>query len=157
MRNWMWIVLAGVVVLGGILLFGGNRQTAQPGESPVGGGPGVPLGQNRIEIQLDPVDKDQIDQSGTATLEETDGKVTVTLVVNTMEGLNNQPAHIHAGACPGVGGILYPLNNVVDGKSVTEINATVDQLKDTQNPMAINIHKSAEESSVYTACGQLAQ
>lgn len=149
----MWVALIAVLAVGGYLLLGG-RQDAAP-QTGVGGGLGVLP--ERIEIQLDAVDKEQIDQSGSATLEEKDNKVTVTLNVNPVEGLNNQPAHIHIGSCPGVGEIVYPLNNVVDGKSVTEIEANINQFKDNQDPMAINIHKSAEESSVYTACGELPQ
>ncbi|MBI2600314.1 hypothetical protein HYW43_05355 [Candidatus Daviesbacteria bacterium] len=153
MKNWMWIVLAAAVVIGGILLFGNIQQATPPAQGPIGGGPGASPAQNRMEIQLDPVNQDQIDQSGRATLEESDGKVTVMLDVNQIEGLNNQPAHIHAGSCPGVGEITFPLSNVADGRSVTEINTTLDQLR--SNPMAINIHKSAIESAVYTACGEL--
>lgn len=149
----MWVVLVVVLAIGGFLLFG-NRQDKAP-QTGVGGGPGVLP--ERVEIQLNAVDKEQIDQSGSATLEGKDGKVTVTLDLDQVEGLNNQPAHIHTGSCPGIGGIIYPLNNVVDGKSVTEVNTTIDQLRDSQNPMAINVHKSAEEISVYTACGELAQ
>lgn len=155
MKNWMWIGLIAVIVIGGFLLFGGGQQTTQqPG---VGGGPGILPEQERMEVQIDAVNKDQFDQSGRGVLEEKDGKVTVTLDVNRVEGLNNQPAHIHAGSCPGVGEIIYPLNNVVDGKSVTEIETTLDQLRSNQNPMVINIHKSVEEASVYTACGELSQ
>lgn len=153
MQNWMWIVLAGLIVIAGVLFFQGTQPTSVPQPEGIGGGPGVLP--KKMEIELNAVDKEQIDQSGRVFFEERDGKVTVTVDVNKVEGLNNQPAHIHAGECPGVGEVLYPLSNVVDGRSVTEINATLDQLGDTQNPMALNIHKSAEESSVYTSCGNL--
>lgn len=152
----MWIALVVVLVIGGFLLFGGQETTQQPEEG-VGGGPGVLQEQPRMELQLNAVDEEQIDQSGSAVLEEIDGRVRVTLDVNQVEGLNNQPAHIHAGSCPGVGEIIFPLNNVVNGRSVTEIDTTIDELVTSQTPMAINVHKSAEEISVYTACGDLPQ
>lgn len=152
-----WIVVIAVLVVGGFLLFGNRQEAPQPGADGVGGGPGVLSETKRMEVQLNPVDEEQINQSGKATFEEKDGRVTVTINVNQVEGLNNQPAHIHAGDCPGVGEILFPLNNVIDGRSVTEIDTTIDQLQDDQNPMALNIHKSPEEASVYTACGELPQ
>lgn len=157
MRNipLIWIAVIAVLVVGGFLLLGNRQQATQPGGEGMGGGPGFLPDSKKMEVQLNPVNKDEIDQSGRAIFEEKDGKVTVTLNVNRVEGLNNQPAHIHAGACPGVGEILFPLNNVVDGRSITEIETTIDQLRDDQNPMALNIHKSAEESSIYTACGNL--
>lgn len=151
----MWIVLAGLIVIAGVLLFQNSQPVTSPQPGGIGGGPGEVPSPERTEIKLNPVDEEQFDQSGRAVFEETDGKAKVTVDVNTVEGLNNQPAHIHAGGCPGVGEILYPLNNVIDGKSVTEIDATLSQLNDDQNPMALNIHKSAEESSVYTSCGNL--
>lgn len=151
----MWVILAGLIVIAGLLIFQNNEPTTQPQGEGIGGGPGALPDSRRMEIELNPIDKDQFDQSGKALFEEKDGKVTVTLDVNMPEGLNNQPAHIHSGDCPGVGEILFPLANVIDGKSVTEINTTLDQLKDPQNPMALNIHKSIEESSVYTSCGNL--
>lgn len=155
----MWIVFAGLIVVAGVLLFQNSQPVTSPQPGGIGGGPGEELSPDiipdRMEIELNAVDKEQIDQSGRAVFEETDGKVKVTVDVNTADGLNNQPAHIHAGACPGVGEVLYPLNNIVDGKSETEIDATLSQLNDDQNPMALNIHKSAEESSVYTSCGNL--
>lgn len=152
MRSWIWVTLVVLVILGAVLLFQSNQPTTQPGQEGVGGGPGVLMSQ-RMEINLDPVAKDQ---SGKAVLEEKDGKVTVTLDVSKIEGSNNQPAHIHAGSCPGIGEVIFPLNNVVDGKSVTVINTTLGELK-SQSPLAINIHQSAEEISVYTTCGNLLQ
>lgn len=156
MRNWIWIVLGVLVVLGGILLFQGDQQIAQPDtERGIGGGPGVLPESNKMEIDLNPVSEDQFNQSGKASFEQRDSKVVVTLSLDQVDNLNNQPAHIHTGSCPGVGEILYPLNNVVNGKSVTEIDTTLDQLRSTQNPMALNIHKSEQELSVYTSCGEL--
>lgn len=147
----MWAVLALVFVVGGFLLFSNSQQvTQQPG---IGGGPGILP--KSLEIQLDSVNKEQINQSGRAVFEERGGRVVVTVAVNRVEGLNNQPAHIHAGNCPGVGEVIFPLNNVVNGQSVTEIDTTLDQLRSSGNPMALNIHKSTEEVTTYTACGNL--
>ncbi len=64
------------------------------------------------------------------------------------------PAHIHEGVCPAPGAVKYPLTNFVDGKSVTLVNASVDQLWKSL-PLAINVHKSATELKSYVACGDL--
>lgn len=95
-------------------------------------------------------------QDGTATLTEEDGKVMVEIEVESSdegEGIA-QPAHIHMGACPEPGEIAYPLTNVVDGESETTLDVTLAELKE-QLPLAINVHKSAAEISVYTSCGDL--
>lgn len=154
-NTFIWLAVLAVLAVGVFLLLGSSQQVIQPGEDGIGGGPGVLPDSKRTEIQLSPVNKEAINQSGKAIFEEKDGRVTVTLDVNQVEGLDNQPAHIHAGVCPGVGEILFPLNNVIEGRSITEIDTSIDQLRDDQNPMALNIHKSAEEISVYTACGNL--
>lgn len=65
-----------------------------------------------------------------------------------------QPAHIHSGTCPGVGGVKYPLTFPVDGKSETVLDVSLDQLK-TELPLAINVHKSVAEAAVYVSCGNL--
>jgi len=95
--------------------------------------------------------------SGTATLSGGDGKVKVTLkLTSSLLGLLStaQPAHIHLGSCPNVGAVKYPLNSVVNGKSETTLNVSLAQLK-TELPLAINVHKSAAEINVYTACTDL--
>lgn len=155
MGNWMWVAL-GILVIGGVLLFTNmNNQTSRP-QVGIGGGPGAVSQPKSMEVRLNPVNKDQFDQSGNVLLQENNGKVAVILNVNPVDGLNDQPAHIHIGSCPGVGQVLFPLNNVVDGKSVTEINTTIDQLK-SKAPLAINIHKSPSEITAYTTCGNLSQ
>jgi hypothetical protein len=93
-------------------------------------------------------------ETGTVSLVEQDGKVTV--MVNTLGGPSDtpQPAHIHVGSCPDVGTVKYPLTSVVDGSSVTTLDVTLSQLQ-SGLPLAINVHKSATEAAFYTSCGDL--
>lgn len=105
---------------------------------------------NKITVYL--AGEGEAAQTGTATLVEEDGTVKVTLNIAPTEGA--QPAHIHVGSCPEPGKVLYSLTDVEDGKSETTINTTIAEL-DEQLPLAINVHKSAEEMSMYTSCGDL--
>ncbi|MDO8504493.1 MAG: DUF4382 domain-containing protein [Candidatus Liptonbacteria bacterium] len=102
--------------------------------------------------------------AGAATLENTDGKVKVTFKLDSVPtgvlGLlgvsigSPHPAHIHLGSCATLGAVKYPLNSTVDGKSETTINASLADLK-AQLPLAVNVHKSPEESGVYVACADI--
>ena len=47
----------------------------------------------------------------------------------------------------------YGLENVVDGKSTTEVNVAIEDLVD--KGFAVNVHKSADEAQVYVACGDI--
>ena len=94
------------------------------------------------------------DETGTVTLEEVDGKTVVTINVENEPEDANQPAHIHTGACPAPGAVVYPLSNVQNGTSTTTLDVSLAGLRD-QLPLAVNIHKSAAESKVYVACGDL--
>ena len=95
--------------------------------------------------------------SGSATFQEEGGKVRVKLeLTGSILGLilPAEPAHIHAGACPNVGAVVYPLQSVVNGKSETVLNVSWDSLK-AQLPLAINVHKSSAEAGTYVACGDI--
>ena len=48
----------------------------------------------------------------------------------------------------------YALENVVDGRSSTEVAASLDEL--LSGGQALNIHRSNAEMDVYTACVDLA-
>ena len=92
-------------------------------------------------------------QSGTATLTEVDGQTNVLVELDVPSDVS-QPAHIHSGACPDVGDVVYPLANVVDGVSETILGVDLATLMG-ELPLAINVHQSAEQISVYTSCGDL--
>lgn len=112
------------------------------------------MGQDGIlTVTLAEVTDSATKQTGTATLVEKNGKVVVTVKVTPVQS-GPQPAHIHVGSCPGVGAVAYPLTNLVNGTSTTMLDVTMADLK-AKKPLAINIHKSADESKVYTACGSL--
>ena len=65
-----------------------------------------------------------------------------------------QPAHIHTGHCAKIGGVVYPLSNVVSGKSTTTIR-NVSLASVETGDFAINIHKSAEDIGTYVSCGEI--
>lgn len=94
-------------------------------------------------------------ETGTAVLtEEEEGKTKVTLTIAGAPKGIAQPAHIHSGACPKPGAIVYPLTNVVNGVSETTLDVDTETLM-KQLPLAINVHKSASQAAIYVACGDL--
>jgi hypothetical protein len=102
------------------------------------------------------LEQNKLGQSGTAVIAPTkDGKVQVSLTMKGGNFTSPQPAHIHVGSCPNPGAVKYPLTNVVNGKSETTLNVTMDDLLKSSDKLAVNVHKSAQESSVYTACGDV--
>lgn len=153
------IILAGGVLL--ILMFimylmGENNrvrlmsqsaQTAQQGTNQT-----APQGVEEMNVILSA--QGNSDESGIATLKETNARVTVSIYLTGYTANVAQPAHIHAGTCPGVGAINYPLNSVVSGRSTTVLNVSLAQLMQ-QLPLVINVHKSNAEISTYTSCGSL--
>src|SRR3989304_4558690 len=93
-------------------------------------------------------------ENGTATIKEVDGKVVVSVELTGQPVDTIQPMHIHKGACPGVGDVLYPLTNAVLGRSETTLEVTMDELL-VQAPIAINVHKSANQPQIYFSCGDI--
>jgi hypothetical protein len=65
-----------------------------------------------------------------------------------------QPAHIHEGTCAKLDPKpKWGLENVVDGKSSTEVPVGLDELR--KGTYAINMHKSAEDLKTYVSCGNI--
>jgi hypothetical protein len=66
-----------------------------------------------------------------------------------------QPANIHVGHCPSPGAVQYPLVNVVNGKSTSELDVSMEDILASAPELSVNVHKSAAESKVYTACADI--
>ena len=107
---------------------------------------------DKITVEL--TEENDSGESGKARLVEENNQVTVTISIDDSPEDVSQPAHIHLGSCPEVGGVKYPLTNILNGESITTVDVTLDQLK-SELPLAINIHKSVDEASVYVSCGNI--
>lgn len=158
---WQWILIyavIGVLVYGLIYYFvlagkgGLPSYTSQPTSAPITTQATPSSKPLKMTVKLN--EENNSGESGEAILEEENGKTTVTVSLTGFTQGIPQPAHIHAGVCPGVGTVKYPLSNIIDGSSVTVLDATLADIK--QNlPLAINVHKSAQDITNYTACGGL--
>jgi len=164
-NNLLLIVLAVLVLGGGFWYIKSKNATTMTGgeeglmveekstDEDAMEGEGVAKLEGVMNVALVELPESTMKQTGTALFEEKDGAVVVTLSVSPA-GKVVQPAHIHMGTCPLPGEVVYPLTGLVDGKSVTNLNITMAALKEKM-PLAINVHKSADEAAVYTACGDL--
>ena len=115
--------------------------------------PGAVTEGNSIKITMNA--QNGSNQSGSATLTDMgNGMVEVVLDITDPGTADPQPAHIHQGTCATLDPQpAYPLSNVVNGKSVTDVEATLDSL--TAAPYALNVHKSAAEAQTYVSCGEI--
>ena len=93
-------------------------------------------------------------ETGTATLTQAGGDVQVAIALKGAPA-TAQPAHIHSATCSALGGVVYPLTNVVNGSSTTVVKGvSIDQL--LSKPYAINVHESPDNLGKYVACGNIA-
>jgi hypothetical protein len=91
---------------------------------------------------------------GTVTLTAVGGSRTLVVVEVDPAGHPDMPAHIHPGTCDElVPQPRYPLTSVVDGRSVTEVPAPLEEL--LAGDVALNLHASNAEMQIYTACVDL--
>lgn len=111
-----------------------------------------PVASSRMEVVLS--EQNNSGENGIAMLTEAGGQTTVSLTVNNVPESGEQPAHIHSGACPTPGAVLYPLTNVVNGSSVTVLDVDLATLR-SQLPLAVNVHKSPADIKTYVSCGDL--
>lgn len=92
-------------------------------------------------------------QSGTAKLEDLgNGKTKVTITLTGKVTPTPEPAHFHVGTCAKPGTVIYPLSNVVNGKSETTVDATIADI--TTKTSIVNVHKSVTQQGIYIACGE---
>lgn len=157
---WQWLVIyviLGAIVYGAIYYFFlsknnsyNNSKSSIEYSSPSPSQAAVMSGETTVTLK--PVNNSN--EAGTAVLKEENGQTKVTINLTGFTKDLAQPAHIHVGECPGVGSVKYPLTSIMNGISTTTLSVNLDQLK-KELPLAINVHKSAAEASVYTACGPI--
>jgi len=93
-------------------------------------------------------------ERGTARLTPDGDKTKVVINLKGAPKGVAQPAHVHEGSCAKLDPKpKYPLQNVVDGKSTSEVPAKLDEL--TGGKLAINVHKSGDDLKTYVACGDI--
>ena len=93
--------------------------------------------------------------NGTATLTDIGGgRTRVDIRVSVGPGGSAMmPNHIHAGRCPGVAAVSFPLNAVTNGVGTSEVNVSLADL--LAGTYAINLHRSPAEASVWVSCGNV--
>lgn len=153
---WQWIliyIILGAIIYGAVYYFFlGKNNGYNSNSSTEYSVPSSAVMMEKTTVTLESVNDSG--EAGTATLTEENGQTKVEIALTGYVQDVQQPAHIHIGECPGVGAVKYPLTSIVNGASTTMIAVTLDQLK-KELPLAINVHKSTNEVSVYTACGPL--
>jgi hypothetical protein len=111
------------------------------------------LAADSASVKLQP--QNNSGESGTATLTKAgENQTKVVLDVKGEPTGASQPVHIHKGPCAKLDPKpAYPLSPLVNGKSETMVNASLDGLE--KGGYAINGHKSAQEVSTYVFCGDI--
>ena len=105
-------------------------------------------------LTLDLQEQNNSGITGTVAFSPTsDGKVEVEIELDN-SGAGPHPAHVHPGSCADLDPApKWPLNNVVDGKSKTTIDAELSEL--TAQEYAVNVHDSPENADLYVACADV--
>lgn len=114
---------------------------------------GVALAQTPMTIVLN--EQNGSGETGAAMLTDLgNGMVRVDVTVSGEPAGASQPMHIHKGTCANLDSApAFPLNNLENGTSSTEITTTMQAL--LASPYALNGHKSAQELPAYVFCGDI--
>lgn len=99
--------------------------------------------------------RDSDQTPGMAVLISAGAKTDVYLSIKPAAAGISQPVHIHDGSCPGVGSVKFPLTNIVDGKSKTTVDVSLDDL--LKGSYSINAHESTANAGKYVACTVIGQ
>jgi hypothetical protein len=117
-------------------------------------GCGSDNGGGSSSTMIDLSEQNSSGESGTATLTADGGKTKVVISLDGAPSGTPQPAHIHKGSCEDLDPTpAYGLENVMDGKSTTEVDEPLDDLRGED--YAINVHKSGTDLKTYVACGNI--
>lgn len=93
-------------------------------------------------------------ESGKAVIVAEGGKTRLTLELTGVPESAEQPAHLHAGVCGELKEVKYSLEPVKGGRSETILSVAFRDLL-AQWPLAVGVHRSADELQTFVACGEL--
>ena len=150
--------LVGILLLGGIIAF--NSPETQKGEMQMEEvmDQDKMMGADKMmekTITVALVAQNGSGEMGTAVLSEMGTQTRVMVNLTGSPTGVSQPMHIHGGACPKPGAVLYPLTNAIDGISETVLDVSLSKILG-ELPLAINVHKSVTEAKVFVSCGNIA-
>jgi hypothetical protein len=77
----------------------------------------------------------------------------VVVSITSGAGGVSQPIHVHEGTCDPLGGVAHGLSAVVNGSSVTMIDASFASIMGGAN--AVNVHLLGDDAGTYVACGDI--
>lgn len=98
----------------------------------------------------------EVGQTGTLSIKELSAtKVRVEIRVGNAPAGSVQPAAIHEKGCSAPEGTAYPLNNVRNGYSSTDLNVAFNKLLFGNFPYSVIIRKSLTELPTLTSCADL--
>lgn len=105
-------------------------------------------------ISLDLEEQNDSGISGTVELSPTsEGQVEVEIELTGSDGAP-RPADIHRGSCADLESEpAFPLEEVVDGRSQTEVDASTSDL--TASEYAVDVHESSENADANVACADV--
>jgi hypothetical protein len=107
-------------------------------------------------ITLDLQETDDSGVSGNVRIASANGETDVEVLITA--GLQDgavHPVHIHDGTCDDLGGVAYPLDDIVGGVSESTVDAELSEL--LEGEYAINVHLSADEMQVNIACADVVE
>ena len=151
-----YILIIGIVAVAGIGLYiwGTGTVTQAPPDNEGEEQTKVDAPEDTKKVVVNLLEQNESGESGAATITEVEGGVKVVLsLTGAPEGVV-QPAHIHVNSCADIAGVQYPLEFPTDGSSETILEVSMAELQ-AGLPLSVNVHKSAEEASVYVACGDI--
>ncbi|TSC78827.1 MAG: plastocyanin [Parcubacteria group bacterium Gr01-1014_29] len=102
-------------------------------------------------VKLDPVNNSGAD--GVAIISREDKGISVQIELTPVSDVSRL-AHIHSGTCATLGGIVYGLTNVENGKSFTALETSFADVT-SGFPRVVAVHASASLPSAPIACGQI--
>lgn len=102
----------------------------------------MPAGFTKGDFVAQLIEQNNSNQYGNVILKDINGQTEVTILLNNMPGGVSQPAYVSVGSCIDTGAIQYTLNNVVNGRSITRINADLLDLN-RKSPLSVSVRSQS--------------